>query len=59
MPEGERFRFTQGRAVDNDGNIHIEGIGVVPTEDVPVNEDTLFSVGDPILEAAIDYLNGQ
>lgn len=59
MPEGEAFRFTQGRAVDNDGNIHIEGIGVVPTVQVPVNEDTLFSAGDPILEAAIDYLNGQ
>jgi C-terminal processing protease CtpA/Prc len=59
MPEGERFRFTQGRAVDNDGNIHIEGIGVVPTVQVPVNEDTLFSAGDPILDAAIDYLDSQ
>lgn len=59
MPEGEAFRFTQGRAVDSEGNIHIEGIGVVPTIQVPVNEDTLFSAGDPILEAAIDYLNNQ
>ena len=59
MPEGERFRFTQGRAVDNDGNIHIEGIGVVPTVQVPVNEDTLFSAGDPVLDAAIDYLDSQ
>lgn len=59
MPEGEAFRFTQGRAVDNNGNIHIEGIGIVPTVRVPVNEDTLFSTGDPILEAAIAYLNTQ
>ncbi len=59
MPEDERFRFTQGRAVDNDGNIHIEGIGVVPTVQVPVNEDTLFSAGDPVLQAAIDYLDNQ
>ncbi|MEJ2747172.1 MAG: S41 family peptidase, partial [Anaerolineae bacterium] len=59
MPEGESFRFTQGRAVDNEGNIHIEGIGVVPTVRVPVNEDTLFSAGDPILEAAIAYLDEQ
>jgi C-terminal processing protease CtpA/Prc len=59
MPEGEAFRFTQGRAVDSEGNIHIEGIGVVPTIQVPVNEDTLFSAGDPILEAAIDYLDNQ
>jgi C-terminal processing protease CtpA/Prc len=59
MPEGEAFRFTQGRAVDNDGIIHIEGIGVVPTVQVPVNEDTLFSVSDPVLQAAIDYLDNQ
>jgi hypothetical protein len=30
MPEGEYFTFTGGRAVDGEGNIHIEGIGVVP-----------------------------
>ena len=56
MPEGEMFRFTQGRAVDAEGEIHIEGIGVVPTVQVPVNELTLFSTGDPVLEAAVAYL---
>jgi hypothetical protein len=58
MPESEFFTFTAGRAVDVDGDIHIEGIGVVPTVQVPVIEETLFSEGDPILEAAIDYLIG-
>jgi len=58
MPEGELFRYTKGRAVDPDGEIHIEGKGVPPTVQVPVNEETLFSTGDPILEAAISYLNG-
>ncbi len=58
MPESEFFTFTAGRAVDVDGNIHIEGIGVVPTVQVPVTEETLFSDGDPILDAAIDYLSG-
>ncbi|MCB0063341.1 MAG: PDZ domain-containing protein [Caldilineaceae bacterium] len=59
MPENERFRFTVGRAVDMNGDIHIEGKGVPPTVDVPVNEETLFSDGDPILEAAIAYLDGE
>lgn len=57
MPEGEFFTFTQGRAVDPDGNIHIEGKGVPPTLRVPVNEETLFSEGDPVLEAAVGYLD--
>ena len=57
MPEGESFRFTQGRAVDADGNIHIEGLGVPPNVIVPVNETTLLGDGDPLLDAAIDHLN--
>ncbi|MDX1413687.1 MAG: S41 family peptidase [Candidatus Promineifilaceae bacterium] len=57
MPEDVLFRFTKGRAVDPDGQIHIEGKGIPPTVQVPVNEETLFSAGDPILEAALNYLN--
>lgn len=57
MPENEMIRFTVGRAVDMNGNIHIEGKGVPPTVKVPVDEETLFSDGDPILEAAVGYLD--
>jgi len=57
MPEGERFRFTIGRAVDMNGEIHIEGKGVPPTVEVPVSEETLLTDGDPILDAAVDYLD--
>jgi C-terminal processing protease CtpA/Prc len=57
MPEGEVLQFTTGRAVNGDGEIHIEGIGVVPTVKVPVNEETLFGDGDPILKAAIAHLD--
>lgn len=56
MPDGLEFRYTNGRSVDPQGNIHIEGIGVVPDVRVPVTEETVFSDGDPILEAAIEYL---
>jgi hypothetical protein len=45
--------------VDAEGNIHLEGIGVVPTVRVPVTEETLFSDGDPILEAAIAHLDAE
>ncbi len=58
MPEGLRFRYTRTRQLDPDGNIHIEGIGALPTLRVPVTEETVFSQGDPVLEAAVDFLNG-
>ncbi len=58
MPGDEFFQFTGGRAVDMNGDIHIEGIGVQPTVKVPVNEETLFAEGDVLLDAAVDYLNG-
>ncbi|MEZ4728921.1 MAG: S41 family peptidase [Caldilineaceae bacterium] len=57
MPESQPIRMTVGRNVDMNGEIHIEGRGVPPTVQVPVNEETLFSEGDPILEAAVDYLD--
>ncbi|MDX1616233.1 MAG: S41 family peptidase [Candidatus Promineifilaceae bacterium] len=57
MPDGESFVFTTGRAVDPDGNIHIEGQGVAPDLRVPVTPDTLLSIGDPVLAAAVSHLN--
>jgi len=57
MPEDQFFQFTIGRGLDMNGNIHIEGKGVAPTVKVPVNEETLFSTGDPIQEAGVKYLD--
>ena len=59
MPEEEYFQFTAGRAVDMNGEIHIEGKGVEPTIRVPVNEETIFSDADPVLDVAVAYLNGE
>ncbi|KAA3647723.1 MAG: peptidase S41 [Chloroflexi bacterium] len=56
MPDGITVRFSIGRPLDLDGNIIIEGVGVVPDVVVPVTEETLFSEGDPVLEAAIQAL---
>ncbi|MBE2222544.1 MAG: hypothetical protein IAF02_13435 [Anaerolineae bacterium] len=58
MPEDEYFTFTAGRAVDGDGNIHIEGIGVVPTIDVPVTAESLLGGEDVLLETAVSTLQG-
>jgi C-terminal processing protease CtpA/Prc len=58
MPDGVTVQFTVGRAVDAQGNIHLEGVGVVPTVRVPVDESTLFTAGDPVLEAAVAHLGG-
>ena len=58
MPGGQFIRFTIGRGVDMNGNIHVEGKGVAPTIRVPVNEETLFSPGDPVLEAGKRYVEG-
>lgn len=52
MPNDVTVRFPIGRPLDTEGNIIIEGTGVVPDVVVPVNEDTLFAEGDPVLEAA-------
>ena len=55
MPEGLHTQMTIGRAVDANGNIHLEGKGVVPTVKVPVTVETLQKQAngeDVILEAA-------
>jgi len=59
MPEDEQFRFTQGRALGPDGEIHIEGIGVVPDIDVPVDEASVLGDEDVVLQAAIRFLLGE
>jgi C-terminal processing protease CtpA/Prc len=59
MPLNMTIRFTVSRSVDADGNIHIESKGVPPTIHVPVTKENLFSTGDPILSAAVEYLDDQ
>lgn len=59
MPEGITITFTGGRAVDADGNIHIEGQGVAPTHEVPVTENALLGEEDVLLQAAENALTEQ
>ncbi len=61
MPEQMSVRMTIGRAVDVEGNIHVEGTGVPPTVDIPVTLESLIAQfqegGDVLLEAAVQTLN--
>ncbi len=62
MPDGISIRMTIGRAVDSEENIHLEGIGAVPTIDVPVDEETAFAADDVVLAygvRALDEITGQ
>lgn len=65
MPDGLSVQITVGRQVDNNNEIHIEGIGVIPDIVVPINEETLhmtdreFIMGDPLIDAAIAFLDGE
>ena len=59
MPESIYFQFPVARNLDAEGNILIEGVGIIPNVDVPVDEETVASTGDPVLEVAITYLNEQ
>lgn len=56
MPDGIELQFSVGRSLDLDGNVLIEGVGVLPTIEVPVTEETVFSDDDVVLEAAIAWL---
>jgi hypothetical protein len=55
MPEDTTVQMTIGRAVDADGNIHLEGKGVVPDVKVPVTFETLQQMAngeDVVLDVA-------
>ena len=60
MPENVQVQLTIGRAVDPQGNVHLEGKGVVPTVKVPVTADILQKQAngdDVVLEAAEQALS--
>jgi C-terminal processing protease CtpA/Prc len=55
MPEGIYCQLTTGRALDPNGEIHLEGTGVVPSVKVPVTVETLRQESegvDVVLQAA-------
>lgn len=59
MPEGVSIRFTVSRALDVDGNVHIEGKGVQPDITVPITVESLLGEEDTVLDTAIAFLDGE
>lgn len=61
MPEKIYCQLTIGRAVDAQGNIHLEGKGVVPTVKVPVTVQTLQkeAAGEDVVLAAAESALGK
>ncbi len=59
MPEGISMQFPTGREVLPDGSLFLEGQGVQPTLKVPVNQSTVLSGGDVVLQAAENAILGK
>lgn len=60
MPEDISVQFPLGRSVDQDGEIHIEGTGIVPGVRVPVTFETLQRIADGadvVLETAVQVVS--
>jgi len=53
LPEGFSLQIPTTRFTLPDGNLFIEGQGVPPTQKVPVDETTVFSEEDVVLQAGI------
>ncbi|MFN8378455.1 MAG: S41 family peptidase [Anaerolineae bacterium] len=61
MPEGQFPQMPIARSVTPEGDVVIEGVGVVPTVKVPVTLANLqndLNGGDSVLDAAVSHLDG-
>ena len=58
LPNGDVLIHATGDFVTADGT-RLEGRGVVPDEIVPLRRDTLLAGRDPVLEAALNWVDAQ
>jgi C-terminal processing protease CtpA/Prc len=56
LPGDLSLQFPTGRPETLDGELLIEGVGVVPDVLVPVTEESALGISDTVLQAAIDAL---
>jgi len=59
LPEGIEFHIPTGRYKLPDGSIFLEGEGVQPDVQLPVDRESLLSGQDAMLQAAYDYILNQ
>ena len=58
LPNNDRFQFAIAGYLDSEGR-NIEGTGVTPDETVSPNRQALLEGADPILDAAVAWINEQ
>lgn len=59
LPADLSMQFPTGRSETLEGNLLLEGTGVIPEITVPVTEDSALGRVDAVLEAAIKALLNQ
>ncbi len=59
LPADISLQFPTGRPETLDGELLIEGVGIIPDILVPVTEESALGLTDTVLEAAIDALLAQ
>lgn len=56
LPGDISLQFPTGRTETPEGNILIEGMGVIPDIQVPITRESALGKSDPVLQAAVDAL---
>ncbi len=59
LPEGLEMQIPTGRTILPDGSIFLEGVGVVPTVQVPITRDTVLTDEDVVLDYGIRVILGE
>ena len=54
LPEGMKMQIPTGRFILPDGSIFLEGKGVMPTERVPVDENSVRNDQDPLIRRVLE-----
>ena len=58
LPNGDRIQFATADLTAPDGR-RLEGLGVAPDEEVPLTRESLLEGRDPVLEAAVAWIESQ
>jgi C-terminal processing protease CtpA/Prc len=59
LPEGFTLQIPTGRFTLEDGSIFLEGVGVVPDVRIPIDEASVLSTLDAVLQDAIASITGE
>ena len=58
LPNGDRLQYAFADYLSRSGQ-RLEGVGVIPDEEVPLTREALLQGRDPVMEAAIRWLQAQ